>query len=113
MSLAKSSQDHTLEKIEALTAAIASLSEMSKSAIQTQPAGARPRPPATIGTGAPGPSVCNFRGGARHYIWECEVINEYIRTGKCKHSADRKVSLASGTMVLSGITGAWFRDCVA
>src|SRR5713226_2473710 len=41
-----SSQDPTSAKIEALTAAISSLGEMFKTAIQTQPAGARLRPPA-------------------------------------------------------------------
>src|SRR5216684_4270860 len=49
VSPATSSQDHTSAKIEALMAAIASLSKMFKSTIQTQPAGARPRPPAAIG----------------------------------------------------------------
>src|SRR5712692_9035029 len=111
-SLATSSQDHTSAKIEALMAAIASLSEMFKSTIQTQPAGARPRPPAAVGTGAPGPSICNFCSGAGHYIWECEVVNEYIHTGKCKHSADGKVVLTSGMMVPCSITGAWLHDCI-
>src|SRR5258708_38170598 len=66
--LPTSSQAPTLAKIEALTAAISSLGEMFKTTIQTQPAGARPQPPAITGTGAPGPSTCNFCGGARHYI---------------------------------------------
>src|SRR5258708_5622890 len=96
--LATSSQDHTSAKIEALMAAIASLSKMFKSAIQTQPVGARPQPPAAVGTGVPGPSVCNFCGRARHYIQECKVINEYIHTGKCKCSTNGKVVLASGAM---------------
>ena len=107
-----SSQDPTSAKIEALTAAISSLGKMFKTTIQTQPAGARPRPPAITGTGTPGPSACNFCGGARHYIRECEVVNEYIRSRKCKRSLDRKVVLASGAMVLCGIMGAWLRDHV-
>ncbi len=111
-SLTTSSQDHTSAKIEALMAAIASLGEMFKSAIQTQPVGARPRPPAAIGMGAPGLSICNFCSRAGHYIRECEVVNKYIHTGKCKHSANGKVVLTSGTMVLCGIMGAWLRDCV-
>src|SRR5258708_11858771 len=98
-----SSQDPTSAKIEALTAAISSLGEMFKTTIQTQPAGARPRPPAVTGMGMPGPSACNFCGGAGHYIRECEVVNEYIRSRKCKRSLDRKVVLASGAMVLCGI----------
>jgi len=62
--------------------------------------------------GAPGPSTCNFCSGARHYIRECEVVNEYIRSGKCKRSPDGKVVLASGAMVLHGIMGAWLHDRV-
>ena len=83
---------------------------MFKSAIQTQPAGARPRPPATIGMGVPGPSICTFCSGAGHYIQECKVVNEYICTRKCKCSTDGKVVLASGAMVPHGITGAWLCD---
>ena len=45
-----------------------------------------------------------------HYIWECEVINKYIRTGKCKCSTNGKVVLTSGVMVLCSIMGAWLHD---
>src|SRR5260370_9146648 len=47
--LPTSSQDPTLAKIEALTAAISSLAEMFKTTIQTQPAEPRPQPPALPG----------------------------------------------------------------
>src|SRR5229473_6394451 len=105
-----SSQDPTSAKIEALTATISSLGEMFKTTIQTQPAGARPQPPAVTGMGVPGPSACNFCGGAGHYIQECKVVNKYICSRKCKCSPDGKVILASGVMVPRSITGAWLRD---
>src|SRR5258708_40097068 len=109
---ATSSQAPRLAKIEALTAAISSRGEMFKTTIQTQPAGARPRPPAVTGMGMPGPSACNFCGGAGHYIRECEVVNEYICSRKCKCSPDGKVVLASVAMVPWGTTGSWLRNCI-
>ena len=66
--------DATTIKIEALTAAIANLREMFKSAID-QSRG-RPRNAAPCPAGA-SRSTCNFCGGPGHFIWECEVIAEY------------------------------------
>ena len=64
----------TTIKIEALKAAIANLGEMFKSAIDQR--GGRPRNAAPHLAGASG-STCNFCGGTRHFIRECEVVMEY------------------------------------
>ena len=66
-------QDPTQVKLEALTAAIASLSEVVKTALQaqTQQAGAaKPRNQglAAAGTGGPSQSICNFCGMLGHFI---------------------------------------------
>ena len=51
-------------------------------------------------------------GGTGHFIRECKVVVEYSRAGKCKRSADGKVVLPSGAMVLRDIPGTWMRDRV-
>jgi hypothetical protein len=106
--------DPTSVKIEALAAAVASLGEMFKSALQSQQAGAKPRSggAAAAGVSAPGSSACNFCGGLGHFIRECEVVAEYTKAGKCKRGADGKVVLPSGAMVPRDISGAWLRDRV-
>ena len=110
-----SPQDPTQVKLEALTAAITFLGEMFKTALQsqTQQAGAaRPRNTGSsaAGTGGPSTSVCNFCGVPGHFIRECEIVEEFIRFGKCKRSPDGKVVLPSGAMVPRGIPGALMRD---
>lgn len=64
----------TMIKIEALTAAIANLTEMFKSMMER--GGGRPRNAAPHPAGA-SRSTGNFCRGARHFIWECKVITEY------------------------------------
>ena len=86
-------QDPTQVKLEALTAAIASLGEVVKTALQaqTQQAGAakpRNQGPAAAGTGGPSQSVCNFCRVLGHFIQECEIVEEFIRFGKCKRNPD-------------------------
>jgi hypothetical protein len=110
-------QDPTQVKLEALTAAIASLGEVVKTALQaqTQQAGAakpRNQGPAAAGTGGPSQSVCNFCGVPGHFIRECEIVEEFIRFGKCKRNPEGKVVLPSGAMVPRSITGTWLRDRV-
>ena len=112
-----SPQDPTQVKLEALTAAITTLGEMFKTALQTQTqqtGAARPRNngPAAAGTSGPSNSVCNFCGVPGHFIRECEIVEEFIRFGKCKRSPDGKVVLPSGAMVPRGIPGALMRDRV-
>ncbi len=104
--------DQTSAKIEPLMAVMTSLGEMFKTAIQSQPAGAKPRSTGVAATGisAPGNSNCNFCGGTGHFIQECEVVMEFICISKCKCSADGKVVLPSGAMVPHGITGTWLHD---
>ena len=117
-----SSTDPTAVKIEALTSVISSLGEMFKTVIQNQtqqpgtssrsvglpPAG--PSGPGNGGSGGGGPlgnSACNFCRLSGHYIRECEVTAEYIRTGKCKRNHEGRVVLPAGEMVPQHITGTW------
>jgi hypothetical protein len=106
--------DANTVKIEALTAAVASLGEMFKISLQSQQAGGRPRNigATATGTGVPGTSVCNFCGAPGHFIRECEAVAEFTRAGKCKRSPEGKVVLPSGAMVPRSITGNWLRDRV-
>ena len=108
-------QDPTQVKLEALTAAIASLGEVVKTALQaqTQQAGAakpRNQGPAAAGTGGLSQSICNSCGVPGHFIQECEIIEEFIRFGKCKRNPKGKVVLPSGAMVPRSITGTWLHD---
>ena len=101
--------DTTTIKIEALTAAITNLREMFKSAMDQgrgRPRNTVPRP-----AGASG-SMCNFCGGAGHFIRECEVVAEYNQTGKCKHNHEGKVVLPSGAMVPRNVPGNRLRNRV-
>jgi hypothetical protein len=111
------SPDPTPIKIEALTAAVASLGEMVKMAFQAQaqPTAAKPRSSGTAaatGMTAPTASACNFCSVPGHYIRECKSVAEYTRLGKCKRSHNGKVLLPSGAMVPRSITGAWLHDRV-
>lgn len=103
--------DPATVKIKALTAAVASLGEMLKTAIEAQQGGGKPRSAGPRPAGASG-AACNFCGGTGHFIRECEVVTEYNRAGKCKRSTDGKVVLPSGAMVPRDIQGTWLRDCV-
>jgi hypothetical protein len=108
---AQPSSDPTTIKIEALTAAVASLGEMLKTAIETQQSSGKPRNAGPRPTGVTG-TACNFCGSTGHFIRECEVITEYSRVSKCKHSAVGRVVLPSGVMVLRDVPGNWLCDCV-
>ncbi|PPQ76748.1 hypothetical protein CVT24_012269 [Panaeolus cyanescens] len=52
---------------------------------------------------------CNFCG-KDHYIRACELVNDYIRAGKCKRNVEGKVTLPSGAFVPSDIPGALLKD---
>jgi hypothetical protein len=108
---AQPSSDPTTIKIEALTAAVASLGEMLKTAIETQQSSGKPRNAGPRPAGATG-TACNFCGGTGHFIRECEVVTEYSRVGKCKRGADGRVVLPSGAMVPRDVPGNWLRDRV-
>jgi hypothetical protein len=108
---AQPSSDPTTIKIEALMAAVASLSEMLKTAIETQQSGSKPRNTGPRPAGATG-TACNFCCGTGHFIRECKVVTEYSRVGKCKRSADSRVVLPSGVMVLHNVLGNWLRNCI-
>ena len=110
-------QDTTHVELDTLTTAITALGKMFKIAIQVQnPQAAATRPkntgPATAGTSGPSTSVCNFCGIPGHYIQECEIVEEFIRFGKCKRNPKGKVVLPSGAMVPHGITWTWLHDHV-
>ena len=106
--------DSTNIKLEALATAITGLSEMFKTVLQNQHVGSRPKGSgaASMGTNASGTSVCNFCGVPRHFIRECEVVEEFIRFEKCKRSPEGRVILPSGAQVPCSIQGAWLHDRV-
>jgi hypothetical protein len=41
---------------------------------------------------------------------DCEVVNEYMRMGKCKRNHENRIVLPLGATVPRSITGAWLRD---
>ncbi|PPQ87096.1 hypothetical protein CVT25_001040, partial [Psilocybe cyanescens] len=47
---------------------------------------------------------CNFCG-KDHWIRECELVNDYVRAGKCKRNIEGKVVLPSGSFVPRDIPG--------
>ena len=106
--------DSTNVKLEALATAITGLSKMFKTVLQNQHVGSKPKSSgaASMGTNASGTSVCNFCGVPGHFIWECKVVEEFIRFGKCKCSPEGRVILPSGVQVPCSIQGAWLRDRV-
>ena len=115
--ITSTSQDPTQVKLEALTAAITSLSEVVKNAIQlqTQQVGAakpKTQGPIAARMGGLSQSICNFCGIPEHFIQECEIVEKFIRFGKCKHSPEGKVVLPSGAMVPCSIMGTWLCDCI-
>jgi len=83
---------------------------MFKAVIETQQSGGG-NSVHTLVARAPNPSgtMCNFCGVMGHFICECEIVAEYMRTGKCKHSPDGKVVLPLGAMVPHEIPGNWLR----
>ena len=101
-------------KLEALATAITGLSEMFKTILQNQHVGSKPKSSGAVsmGTNASGTSVCNFCRVPGHFIWECEVVEEFIRFGKCKRSPEGRVILPSGAQVPHSIQGAWLCDHV-
>ena len=109
--------DATQVKLETLTSAITSLSKTVKNLLQTQAQQAgssKPRPTGTTSAriNASGNSVCNFCGILGHFIWECEVVEEFTRFGKCKRSPEGKVILPTGAMVPRSIPRAWMHNHV-
>ena len=106
--------DLTNVKLEALATAIMGLSEMFKTVLQNQHVGSKPKSSGAVSTGTntSGTSVCNFCGVPGHFIWECEVVEEFIRFGKCKCSPKGWVILPLGAQVPRSIQGAWLRNRV-
>jgi hypothetical protein len=107
--------DTTQIKLESLTTTLVSLSKVVKSILHIQQAGAtKPKTTgaASAGMNASGPNTCNFCGGPGHFIQECEIVEEFIRFGKCKRSTDSKVVLPTGAQVPRSIQGQWLRDRV-
>ena len=43
---------------------------------------------------------------------ECEIAQEYMWLGKCKHNAEGKIVLPLGAVIPRHITGAWLHDCI-
>jgi len=54
---------------------------------------------------------CNFCG-KKHFIRECEIVEEYIRAGKCRRNIEGKVVLPSGAFVPREIPGTLLHERV-
>lgn len=52
-------------------------------------------------------SKCNFCGVLGHFMCKCEIAQEYMWLGKCKHNTEGKIVLPSGVVIPQHITGAW------
>ncbi|KJA18304.1 hypothetical protein HYPSUDRAFT_115371, partial [Hypholoma sublateritium FD-334 SS-4] len=52
---------------------------------------------------------CNFCGG-KHFIRECEVVEEYTRAGKCRRNTEGKVVLPGGGFVPKATPGQFLKD---
>jgi hypothetical protein len=52
---------------------------------------------------------CNMCG-KEHFIRDCEVVDEYIRAGKCRRNTEGKVVLPSGSFIPKEIPGTLLRD---
>ena len=104
--------DLTQVKLEALTTTVTSLSKMLRMILMQQAAVTKPKNTGAMSMGMSGPSasICNFCGIPGHYIRECEIVEEYIRFGKCKCSSDNRVVLPLGAQVPCSITGTWMCD---
>jgi hypothetical protein len=100
-------------KIEALTTAIASLSEAFMCVIQTQQAKLyMPESGAVAPSGASTltRSVCHFCGGTGHSMQDCEVVTAFTQAGKSKRNHFGSVVLPSGATVHRSIPGAYLAD---
>ena len=47
-------------------------------------------------------SLCCFCGGAGHFVCSCEVVEDFVRSGKCKRHPDGKIVLPTGAMAPHG-----------
>jgi hypothetical protein len=118
--LTNSPPDQTTVKIEALTAAVATLGDMFKTAMQVQAQGqthyqpgVKPRSSGITSVGLTGPNnSCNFCGGVGHFIRECEAVEQLTKAGKVKRGLDGRVALSNGAQIPRNIAGAWMRDRV-
>ena len=103
-----------LEIQSAMRSAVAELGEMFKNVLSAQPTintNLRPPlPPGRITASNDGSSKCNFCGVPGHFMRECEVTNEYMRLGKCKHNVEGKIVLPASAVIPRHITGTWLRD---
>ena len=65
---------------------------------------------AAVGTPRLTGGNCNFCGSPEHFIWECQVVLDYIREGKCKRNIEGKVVLPSGMFLPRDVAGLWLCD---
>ena len=56
-----------------------------------------------------GSSACIFCGIAGHFMFDCKLVEEYIRAGKCKHNAESRLVLPSGAVVSRSLPGTWLQ----
>lgn len=95
-------------KVEDIAAMIERITESFVKALAAQgsrgsPSGDRPpRPNPTSG--------CNYCGSFEHFIRDCLVVAEDIKSGKCKRNVDGKVTLPSGAFVPREIVGRYLKE---
>ena len=58
----------------------------------------------------PPPGKCHYCGEAGHMIGACPIVDEDIRTGRCRRGGDGRVILPGGTYVPGAIQGTTMRD---
>jgi len=95
--------DQKFIKTEELGAILSKFYKDIIEAINAQPRGRANRDAAVRQTD------CNFCGKA-HYIRDCELVDEYIRAGKCKRNSEGKVVLPTGAFIPRDIPGTLLRE---
>ena len=55
--------------------------------------------------------LCNFCSGP-HFIRECKMVEEYIKTGKCRRNIEGNIVLSTGAWILWDIPGNNFKEWI-
>jgi hypothetical protein len=58
----------------------------------------------------PSHSNCNFCGIPGHFLNSCQVVEQYIREGKCRRSPEGRIILPGGGSIPRNISGDWIKD---
>ncbi|CAA7271439.1 unnamed protein product [Cyclocybe aegerita] len=84
-------------------------SELTKTIVEALQQSNQPRQPRSSSSLTP--VACKFCGSA-HFMQDCDLVNEYSRTGKCRRNVEGKVVLPSGAFVPKEIPGHLLKDRV-